>query len=206
MRIVLVVIFLAGTCLLHAQKMVLKTIESPKISFVQVDGNNCFSLALETVDIPKITVAASIDGEYLQNLLLNVKQEGATVLVSAGFQPSFVFPNDKLSAHKVISISLKISIPKNLNVLVYGTSSNVNVTGEYGDLKISLSDGRCSFEGVGEIVSISTRSGDIDIITKDADILAVTKYGQIKRDIIASGDSYFMLNSVSGNINIRKTK
>jgi hypothetical protein len=45
------------------------------------------------VDIPKTTVAASIDGEYLQDLMVNVAQEGSTVLVSAGFQPNFVFPN-----------------------------------------------------------------------------------------------------------------
>jgi hypothetical protein len=79
--------------MVHAQKMVVKTVENPDISFVQIDAKNCFSLALETVDIPKTTVAASIDGEYLQDLMVNVAQEGSTVLVSAGFQPNFVFPN-----------------------------------------------------------------------------------------------------------------
>src|SRR5690606_28318764 len=122
MRLVAVIIFLMGHCVLQAQKKVIKTIDNTSVSFIQIDGKNCFSLALETVDAPKITVEAAIDGEYLQDVLVNVKQEGATLLVSSGFQPNFVFPNDKLSAHKVISISLKISIPKNLKVTVYGTS------------------------------------------------------------------------------------
>ncbi|MCM4171210.1 hypothetical protein DHD32_06945 [Arenibacter sp. TNZ] len=206
MRQVLVLSVLMVTFILPAQKMVVKTIEVSKSPFVQIDTKNCYSIALETVDIPKITVEGFIDGEYLQNLLVNVKQVGTTVMVSAGFQPNFVFPNDKLSAHKVISISLKISIPAYLNVLLYGTSSNVNVTGEYTDLKISLSDGRCTFEGVGENVSISTQSGNIDLITKNADIRAISKYGQIEREVMPSGDNHFTLNSVSGNINIRKTE
>ena len=206
MRLVAVVFFLLGSCILQAQKKVVKTIENPNVSFVQIDGKNCFSLALETVDNPNITVEASIDGEYLQDLLVNVKQEGTTILVSTGFQPNFVFPNDKLSAHKVISISLKISIPKNLDVNVYGTSTNVGVIGHYGNLKISLSDGKCTLNGRGENVEINTLSGNIDLITTKGQISATSKYGKIKREMIASGDDHFTLNSVTGNISIRKTE
>lgn len=206
MRLVAVVFFLLGSCILQAQKKVVKTIQNPNVSFVQIDGRNCFSLALETVDSPKITVEASIDGEYLQDLLVSVKQEGTTALVSTGFQPNFVFPNDKLSAHKVISISLKISIPKDLDVNVYGTSTNVGVTGDYAKLKISLSDGKCILNGRGENVEINTQSGNIGLITNNAQIMASTKYGKIKREAIASGDDHFTLNSVTGNISIRKTE
>ena len=206
MRPVAVVIFLMVSCILHAQKKVVKTIENSNVSFIQIDGNNCFSLALETVDISKIKVEASIDGEYLQDLLVNVKQEGTTVLVSTGFQPNFVFPNDKLSAHKVISISLKISIPKNLNVNIYGTSTNVGVTGHYANLKISLSDGNCTLNGRGKNVDVNTQSGNIELISTNAQIMATTKYGKIKREVIAFGDDHFTLNSVTGNIRIRKTE
>ncbi|WP_031445712.1 DUF4097 family beta strand repeat-containing protein [Arenibacter algicola] len=206
MRLVAFVFFLLGSCTLQAQKKVVKAIENPNFSFVQIDVRNCFSLALETVDSPKITVEASIDGEYLQDLLVSVKQQGTTVLVSTGFQPNFVFPNDKLSAHKVISISLKISIPKDLDVNVYGTSTNVGVTGDYAKLKISLSDGKCILNGRGENVEINTQSGNIELITNNAQIMASTKYGKIKREVIASGDDHFTLNSVTGNISIRKTE
>jgi len=206
MKLAAVLFFLAGTCILPAQKIVVKTIEDSKIPFIQIDTKNCYSVVLETVDIPNITVVGTIDGEYLHNLLVNVKQEGSTILVSAGFQPNFVLPNDKLSTHKVVSISLKISIPKYLNVLLYGTSSNVNVRGEFTSLKVSLSDGRCTFEGGGEDVSVTTQSGNIDLITKNALIVANTKYGEITQDAMSSGDNHFTVNSVSGNINIKKTE
>ncbi|MCM4150539.1 hypothetical protein DHD05_02960 [Arenibacter sp. N53] len=206
MRLIVVLVFLLGTCFLSAQKMVVKTIEDSSFPYIQIDTKNCYSVVLETVDIPKITVVGTLDGEYVQNLLVNVNQEGSTVLVSAGFQPNFILPNDKLSAHKVVSVSLKISIPKYLNVLLHGTSSNVKVTGEYSGLKITLSDGGCTFEGGGENVSITTQSGNINLITKNARIMVSTKYGQINREPMSSGDDHFTLNSVSGNINIRKTE
>lgn len=195
-----------GHGILHAQKTVVKTIDNANVSFIQIDGKNCFSLALETVDAPNVTVEATMDGEYLQDVLVNVRQEGATVSVSTGFQPNFVFPNDKLSAHKVISISLKISIPKNLKVMVYGTSTNVDVKGHYTDLKISLSDGRCTLSARGENVDVHTQSGNIEVIAAHAQILASTKYGKIEREDFATGDDHFTLNSVTGDISIRKTE
>lgn len=206
MKLVAVVFFLLGNCILQAQKKVVKTIENTNVSFVQIDGKNCYSLVLATVDNPNISVEASIDGEYLQDLLVNVKQEGATILISTGFQPNFVLPNDKLSAHKVISISLSISIPKNLDVHLYGTSTNVSASGHYGNLKIRLSDGKCTLNGRGENVDINTQSGNIDLITANAQIKATSKYGKIIREVIASGDDHFTLNSVTGNISIRKTE
>ena len=206
MRLVAVIIFLLGHGIIHAQKKVVKTIDNANISFIQIDSKNCYSLALETVDAPRITVEAALDGEYVKDVLVNVKQEGATLLVSSGFQPDFVFPNDKLSAHKVISISLKISIPKNLKVTVYGTSTNVDVRGHYADLKISLSDGSCTLNARGENMDVHTPSGNIEVIATHAQILASTKYGKIKREDLASGDDHFTLNSVTGDISIRKTE
>jgi hypothetical protein len=138
--------------------------------------------------------------------LVNVKQEGTTVLVSTGFQPNFVIPNDKLGAHKVISISLRISIPKNLNVTLYGTITNVMATGDYANLGISLSDGNCTLNGRGENVVINTQSGNIELVTTKAQIMASTKYGNINREAVAPGNDHFDLNSVTGNISIRKTE
>lgn len=206
MRLVVVVVLLMGSCILKAQKMVVKTLENPAVSFITINGNNCYALDLQTVDISRITVAAAIDGEYFEDLLVNVEQEGAAVWVNTGFQPNFTIPNDKLSAHKVISISLKISIPENLNVRVYGSSTNVGVRGQYADLKISLADGTCTLHGRGEQVEINTQSGNIEVFTTKAQILATTKYGEIKREPFATGDDQFTLKTVTGNINIRKTE
>ncbi len=206
MRQLLVIIFLLGVSVLGAQKKVIKNLEGKGVSFVQIDSENCFKVELTTVADKRIIVESDMDGEYMQNLLLNVLREGNTVWIGAGFQPNFRDPNDKLSAHKVVSIALKISIPKYLDVSVRGTNSNINATGDYDNLKITLTDGACSLEGVGENITVSSQSGNIALLTSGAEIQASSKYGKVDKEFIPHGDNQFTLNTITGNIRIRKTE
>lgn len=206
MRQLLVIIFLLVVSVLGAQKKVIKNLEGQGVSFVQIDSENCFKVELTTVADRRIIVESDMDGEYMQNLLLNVLREGNTVWIGAGFQPNFRDPNDKLSAHKVVSIALKISIPQYLDVSVRGTNSNINATGDYDNLKITLTDGACSLEGVGENITVSSQSGNIALLTSGAEIQASSKYGKVDKEFIPHGDNQFTLNTITGNIRIRKTE
>ena len=76
-----------------------------------MNAANCFKVEFHTGDGNEINIEAEIEGEYSQDLDLKVNTNGTTVLIEAGFAPSFENPNDKLSAHKVVSILLKITIP-----------------------------------------------------------------------------------------------
>lgn len=180
--------------------------EGQGVSLIQIDSENCFKVELTTLAEKRIIVESDMDGEYMQNLLLNVLREGNTVWIGAGFQPNFRDPNDKLSAHKVISISLKISIPQYLDVSVRGTNSNISATGDYDNFNISLTDGVCTLEEVGGDITVSSQSGNIVLSTSEAEIQASSKYGKVDREFIPYGDNQFTLNSITGNISIRKTE
>ena len=206
MRQLLAIIFLFGVSFLGAQKKVIKNLEGQGVSFIQIDSENCFKVELTTASDKRIIVESDMDGEYMQNLVLNVLKEGNTVWIGAGFQPNFKDPNDKLSAHKVVSISLKISIPQYLDVSLSGTNSNVSATGDYDNLKIALTDGTCSLERVGENITVSSQSGNIALLTSGAEIQADSKYGKVDREFIPYGDNQFTLNTITGNIRIRKTE
>lgn len=206
MRNLLVVILLFACCFVQAQKTVKKTIIDPKTSFIQIDAENCFEVILETSNSTDLMVDAAMDGEYNPNLLVNVKQEGATIFVSAGFQPNFIVPNDKLSAHKVVSIALHIKLPNYINAKVYGTNCNVSASGRYHSLDITLSDGRCELINVGEKCVVKTQSGDILVSSKKATITASTTYGKIIEESIPAGNDIFKLQTVTGDIYLKKTK
>jgi DUF4097 and DUF4098 domain-containing protein YvlB len=55
-------------------------------------------------------------------------------------------------------------------------------------------------------VVVHTQSGNIALATAKGQIKASTKYGKINREVLAPGDDHFTLNSVTGNISIRKTE
>lgn len=192
--------------MLTAQKVVKKAIVNSEIAFINIDVTNCYKLTLDTAAGNEMVLEATIDGEYKKDLVLYSEQKGHTIHVSGGFQPVFKNPNDKLSAHKVISIALKIQIPKNKSVIVYGSNCNVTVAGNYRKLKITLNDGKCILNNVSESVTVITQSGEISAYTKGAEVKVNSKYGRVQSDEIPVKDDRYDLTSITGSITIRKTE
>ncbi len=189
---------------LFCQKIVQKTIVNPHDTAVQIDANNCFEVDVETVKTNKITVEAKMSGEYSDNLSLNIHEEGNTLLVETSFNANFEIPNDKLSAHKVISIALKISLPEYLNVSIYGADSNVIAKGIYEKINIALNDGRCVLNEVENKAIVKTHSGTIEVNVKAGKFNAISKYGEVFTDKIPMSDVEYNLNTTTGNIYIHK--
>jgi len=202
MRIFIVLFFSLN--FLASQKLVKKTIIDDTISFFQVDSSNCFIIDIQTTDTDEIVVEATIDGEYKKDLVLNVEEEGKSVTVSADFQPNFKNPNDKLSAHKVVSIALVIKLPANKNVQVFGTSSTIQTSGLYKKLRITLNDGTVQLNDVKGFVDITTQSGDIIVESAMAEILSTSKYGKVDENLIPTGNTKYQLNTVTGNIRLKR--
>tara|TARA_R110002049_G_scaffold264645_5_gene440757 strand:+ start:4272 stop:4892 length:621 start_codon:yes stop_codon:yes gene_type:complete len=206
MRFFLFLLAIITINFLSAQKIVKKSFANNHISLININSENCYEVTLETSKVNEISVSATINGEYQKNLSVQIKEEESTLFVSAGFNPNFINPNDKLSAHKVISISLHIVIPPHKNVKLYGKSSNVNASGSFKNLDISLSDGFCKLKNIGDAVFTTTQSGSIFLENSAATVTATTKYGKIYDADIPKGNSVFLLSSITGNIHISKTK
>tara|TARA_R110000796_G_scaffold250788_2_gene380533 strand:+ start:21203 stop:21823 length:621 start_codon:yes stop_codon:yes gene_type:complete len=191
--------------IVSAQKIVEKTISNTIDTAIQVDANNCFELIIETVKTNKIVVEAKMAGEYGNDLALNIHEEGSTLLIDTSFNPNFELPNDKLAAHKTVSISLHISVPENLKVSLYGTYCNVTASGVYRNLNVALNDGKCILKNVDYKTEVFSQSGSIELYTKEAEIEAVSNYGEVISEEIPKSNTYFNLNTITGNIHIYKT-
>lgn len=190
---------------LAAQKVVQKTISDNRDTAIQINTDNCFFVNVKTNTTNEVRVEAKMSGEYGNDISLNLHEEGNTLIIDTKFIPSFKMPNDKLAAHKVVSITLEVSLPEYMRVRLYGTSSNVKLTGLFADLNISLNDGKCILEDVISNVEVVTQNGAIDVYTKSGKINATSKYGKVVADEVLKGDSQFILSSVTGNIHIYKT-
>jgi hypothetical protein len=191
---------------LTGQKLIRKTIINPENQSIQVDTKNCFQVLLETSKEKELKVAATIEGEYQKDLVVKIEEDGLNVLVSTDFLPNFKAPNDKLSVHKVISIALKITIPENCSVNVFGTNSTVLASGIYRKLKISLATGDCTLNSVTETVEVKTQKGTINVVTNEGKIDAKSVYGKVNLAKIPEGNSSYKLASVEGNIYVNKTE
>ncbi|WBU90427.1 hypothetical protein [Cellulophaga omnivescoria] len=206
MKYTLYIILLFSFGFLNAQKIVEKTVLNDHISLINIDTENCYKVTLETGNTEDVVVSANIEGEYKKDLVLEIKEEAASIFITTGFSPTFTSPNDKLSAHKVISISLHIIVPQYKNVKLYGKSSNITASGNYKNLNITLLDGYCMLQNISEAITASTQSGNIIVKGNNAIVKASTKYGKIYQDKLLKGNTIFNLSSITGDIHISKTK
>ncbi|WP_375325727.1 hypothetical protein [Flagellimonas sp. GZD32] len=186
--------------------MVKKAFLDPRTETIQIDAEYCYRIDLKTSKSEEIQVVASMEGEYADDLLISIEESGATAMVSADFQPLFVNPNDKLSAHKVVSIALEIQVPEYKSVQIFGTNSNVYAQGAYQKLSITLADGMCALENVTESVEVTTQKGDITLLAPSGTIDAESNYGQVESNVIPYGNNQFILRTVQGDIYLKKTK
>lgn len=187
---------LGGFC---QKKVSKKTINTEK-QYIHIDGSNCYTIDLQTGSGRELVVEASIEGEYSEDLALKLEEDGNNILISTDFLPSFKAPNDKLSAHKVVSISLSVSLPEYAQVQLHGTYSNVKAKGIYNALDISVADGNCFLEALTERSCVKTQTGEIRLTKTKGIVAAQTKYGKIHRGNIPSGDYNYTLYSVEGDI------
>ena len=206
MRTFFVVVVLFFLVPVQGQKVVKKAFIGPRTQSIQIDSQYCYLINLQTAKTKEVQVEASIEGEYAKDLLISIEEKGTTVRISAGFHPNFINPNDKLSAHKVVSIALHITVPQYKQVSIFGTNSNVEVEGSYQNLDVRLSDGRCELNNVTETVEVTTQKGDIWLNADSGTILAESAYGHVENDQIPNGENQYTLKTVEGNIHLRKTK
>lgn len=202
----LLVLVLLNIGFLNAQKVIKKSILNPNTSSILIDTGNCFKLDLTTTISKEIVIEAIIDGEYKNDLLLKIEEQQSATKISTGFHPSFVNPNDKLSAHKVVSIALKVQIPEHMKVRIIGTSCNANINGTYDILDVSMDDGICNLENVSKSVHVVTQSGDIHVRTNRGDIVSKSTFGNVFKANIPRGNSNFNLSTITGNIYLKKTE
>lgn len=200
--IILLCVVVSGA---RAQKIVKKSLVKQHASLFQIDTKNCFDLHLSTSDSDEMVVEAIMDGEYRNDLIVEIEDYGGSIHVGAGFQPEFKIPNDKLSAHKVVSIALRVRVPDLKNVQVTGTNCNVAIAGLFKTLKVSLDDGRCTLNEVGQNVTVRTQSGDILLYNTRGSVKAKSTYGKIEGKEIPNGENTIRLNSVTGDIHLSKT-
>ena len=206
MKAALYVLIFIGATILNSQKVIQKTLVASNVSNIHVNTDNCFEVFVETWDSEVINIEAILEGEYNPNLIVNIKKEEPTVTVSAGLHPNFELPNDKLNAHKVISIKLRIKLPNNKLVQLFGTSTDCTITGSFSHLKVSLADGNCTLRSIDSDAEVTTQSGHITIQNSIAAVTALSKYGSVFGGITSSAERHFKLSTVTGNIHLSKTE
>jgi len=187
-----------------SQKLIEKELVNPETKSIEINTANCYLVTMKTHRGKRLKIEASMEGEYAKDLSIALEEKGSNIRIGASFLPSFTPPNDKLSAHKVISISLSVTLPEYMQVKVYGNHSNVFAKGNYNDLSVTLADGNCTLNKIVEKVSVKTQKGEIVVHGARGTVDTKSDYGRVIKGNISKGEAYFNLYSVEGDILVNK--
>ena len=193
-------IFTLSGGFLFGQKQVTKTLLNPQIQAINIDGSLAYEVELLTEGTQEVSVEARMEGEYGSDLMVLFKESGTTLFIETRFGPNFKMPNDKLGAHKVVSVSLKIILPERQNVFLSGVSCQVMTSGVFRDLGIVFNDGGCELSHRANNTEVTTGSAPITAHLKSGVVDVQSKYGTVLMEPIPLGNHHMKLYSTRGDI------
>ena len=144
------------------------------------------------------------EGEHSENLVIIDSINQGVLRLSTDFHPLFKADNDKLSAHKVLSVELQLSIPKPIDLNIKSDIAQTKIEGHFPNVFIELKTGNCTLDPFLGNATINTINGTINIKTNNAKTIAKSKTGIV--DVKQFKLALYQLNlqTVNGNINVSK--
>lgn len=207
MRLVtLYIIFFISFQSIKAQKIIEKEMDVIDISTIVISGNTIFNINLGTKPINQIYLTLNVEGENNEQIVLKATREHDTVFVDSDYQPLFNVPDDKLSAHKKISIELNMIVPEDIDIIVKSDIGSVQVQGIYKSIFAELVSGNFKAYDFSSDLLVNTIHGNIYVETNNAKLHLNTKKGKIYQESLDSGKQQISLNSINGNIRVIKTQ
>ncbi|MDG1571662.1 hypothetical protein OZ410_05005 [Robiginitalea sp. M366] len=192
--------------LFYAQKRVNLALPDNTLTGIVIDAEQCFQVVLETGDPGQVVVEAEMEGEYQGDILVKTEILGNTLHIGTGFSPIFERPNDKLSAHKVLSVRLRVHLPPRQSVTVNGQRAEIRARGDYRNLTVRVVDGSCQLRHTAEQTRVQTGSARIEAWVERATVEAYSRSGEVRVDPIPDGNGQWVLSSHSGDIRVNRQR
>ncbi|HSP11600.1 MAG TPA: hypothetical protein VLO29_03660 [Salegentibacter sp.] len=191
---------------LFGQKETLESFDAQNLEAIHIYADEVSSIRIETKSTTTISMATHSEGEYYNRIGLDTKMENGTLIINSKFPQALSGGFDKLSAHKVFSIDLRLQIPAGLRVYIKSDQASVLATGKYSLFEAELNQGFCDLIGFSGNGRVQTIMGDIHFETQDTRIEAETRNGKLQKSLPQAGKSLLKLSSVNGDISLYKTK
>lgn len=190
-----------------AQKTIEKQWDGDLFTSVFIEEHTADQIKIIAKPVQTITARVLISGENSENYVITVNKDAQVLRLGTDYRPFTTKFNDKLSAHKVLSVVLEIEIPENKTIQIKANEASVYGSGFYKDIKIDLEKGSCflnRFKGNGYI---KTKGGDISIETqKGVSGKGISLKGEVYNKLYR-GNKYFVeAHTITGDVHLSETK
>jgi hypothetical protein len=197
-----------------SQKTIERTWNAEAYQGVEISSNTAYSISVRSGETKNIQLTVTIEGETYEQVLITAsestpknKQQKPQLHIRTGFTPFFEAKNDKLAAHKVLAIEMRLVVPETYNVRIESASASVTASGNFKRISVSLERGRCTLTEFYGDALLQTKAGDIEAsVLPGVQAKATTTYGELSNTLPATGDATIVAESLWGNISLSQTK
>lgn len=186
-----------------AQKTLQKEWNAGAVDTLSIVSDAIYSIEIKSVETNTISISTSIEGEHYESVMVNAVTTGRKLNISTGFRPYYIPENDKLAAHKILSIEMHIVVPENIAVVVYSELASVTGYGQYRYFEVALGGGRCYlYDFIGN-ARLYTTNGEIVVHTfPGVRGKANSLKGQVTNNLGETGKFYIEAESKVGQIKL----
>ena len=181
-----------------------KKIDAPEVHSLSIELGFIQNLMVSTGNSDQYVIKTSSEGEYRDQVMLVSKEVDHWLEIYPQWAPSFIAPNDKLSAHKVRALNLELIVPKGKTLEIRGEQAVVSVQGEYKEVVLRLGSGQVNLRYSSEESDIRTDSADVFLTVPYGDIQASSVEGKVIGSIPLNTRFHYKLASQKGSIYLNK--
>ena len=188
------------TLVSQGQKKIERHIDAQGINDIHIDADMIFEIFVKTEATDEISIVSGISGETFESMLLNTEVKNGSLYITTERSPYFKNIDDKLAAHKVMSIELNLIMPENQELWIDSSLASVFMQGSCKYINFNLQGGDCrllNFHGSG---TVNTKSGQIFIENPLCSIDAQSRNGRVAVPKAYRGDCELKLRSIDGDI------
>lgn len=201
-QILFLILLVQGS--LFAQSKWQKIIDAPEVHSLSIELGFIQNLLVSTGSSDQYVIKTTSEGEYRDQVMLVSKEVDQWLEIYPQWAPSFIAPNDKLSAHKVRALNLELIVPKGKTLEIRGERAVVSVLGEYKEVILRLGSGRVNLEYASEESDIRTDSADVFLTVPYGDIHASSIEGKVIGSIPLNTRFHYRLATEKGSIYLNK--
>ena len=189
-----------------AQKQMVLTEPAEQLKGIFIESDQVFQIYVKTTNSDQLVISTEVEGETFETLEIDTRLQNELLYVTTGRSVGFKAFDDKLAAHKVLSVVLHIELPKDKELWVNSSLASVEAQGAYSYVNLNLSGGRVDlldFSGNGVV---NTLRGAIAIETQNTEVNASSRNGTV--DVASSPLQLYelVLKTVDGDISVSQSE
>ena len=189
-----------------AQKQMVLTESAGQLKGIFIESDQVFQIYVKTTNSDQLVISTEVEGETFETLEIDTRLQNELLYVTTGRSVGFKAFDDKLAAHKVLSVVLHIELPKNKELWVNSSLASVEAQGAFSYVNLNLYGGRddlLNFSGNGVV---NTLRGAIAIETQNTAVKASSRNGTV--DVASSPLQLYelVLKTVDGDISVSQSE